>query len=55
VAVPVYGADGTEGPVVASLSASGPTFRLTPERIPLVAKHLREAAEEISRRLDRTP
>jgi DNA-binding IclR family transcriptional regulator len=48
VAAPVYGADGT---VVASLSASGPTFRLATERLPAVAEQVMVAAAEISSRL----
>lgn len=40
-----------DGEVVAALSASGPTFRLTPERVPRVAEAVCRAADEISRRL----
>jgi len=39
------------GAVIASVSASGPVFRLTPERIPEVGETVRRAADEISRRL----
>lgn len=39
------------GAVIASVSASGPVFRLTPERIPDVGDTVRRAADEISRRL----
>ncbi|WP_405142514.1 IclR family transcriptional regulator [Sphaerisporangium sp. NBC_01403] len=48
VAAPVFGADGT---VVASLSASGPTFRLPAERLSAVAAQVVAAATEISSRL----
>jgi DNA-binding IclR family transcriptional regulator len=39
------------GNVVASLSASGPVFRLERDRIPALGAAVRAAAEEISRRL----
>jgi len=39
------------GGVVASLSASGPVFRLRPERIPELGAEVRAAADEVSRRL----
>jgi DNA-binding IclR family transcriptional regulator len=48
VAAAVRGADGT---VVASLSASGPTFRLTAGRLPDVATSVLTAASEVSRRM----
>lgn len=48
VAAPVTGASGS---VVASLSASGPTFRLPAERIPDVAAQVVAAAREVSHRL----
>jgi IclR family transcriptional regulator, acetate operon repressor len=48
VAAPVYNMDGA---VVAALSASGPGFRLTQQRIPQVADSVRRAADEISQRL----
>lgn len=48
VAAPVTGSSGT---VVASLSASGPTFRMPAERIPDVAAQVVAAAQEISHRL----
>jgi IclR family acetate operon transcriptional repressor len=48
VAAPVRDA---EGRVVASISASGPSFRITGDRIPAVAALVRQAAAEISRRL----
>jgi DNA-binding IclR family transcriptional regulator len=48
VAAPVVGADGT---VLASVSASGPTFRMPAARHPEVAGQVVAAAEEISRRL----
>jgi DNA-binding IclR family transcriptional regulator len=41
----------TEGMVIASVSASGPSFRLSADRIPGVADAVRDAADEISRRL----
>ncbi len=48
VAAPVIGLEGT---VVASVSASGPGFRLPAERLPEVADRVRAAAAEISARL----
>ncbi|MFN8079043.1 MAG: IclR family transcriptional regulator [Kineosporiaceae bacterium] len=48
IAAPIRGADGT---VIASLSASGPTFRLTAERTPDVAARVMAAAREISQRM----
>jgi DNA-binding IclR family transcriptional regulator len=48
VAAPVRNADGI---VVASISASGPSFRIPAERIPQLAEPVRSAADEISRRL----
>lgn len=48
IASPIRGADGS---VVASLSASGPTFRLTDERTPDVVARVVEAGREISQRL----
>ena len=48
VAAPVRNA---EGVVVASISASGPSFRIPADRIPVLAASVRRAAAEISRRL----
>jgi DNA-binding IclR family transcriptional regulator len=48
IAAPVRNADGD---VVASVSASGPSFRISDDRIPAVAADVRAAAAEISRRL----
>jgi DNA-binding IclR family transcriptional regulator len=48
VAAPLRQADGT---VIASLSASGPTFRIEPDRIPVVIHEVRAAADRASRRL----
>ncbi len=48
VAAPVRDA---EGRVVASISASGPSFRITADRIPAVAAVVQKAAAEVSRRL----
>jgi len=48
VAAPITGSHGS---VIASISASGPSFRLPPERLPQVAEDVRAAADEISRRL----
>ncbi len=39
------------GDVIASMSVSGPTFRLTSERVEAVLPQLVEAAQEVSRRL----
>src|ERR671921_394532 len=51
VAVPVFDASGR---CLAALSASGPVYRMTPERLPEVAGLCKEAAEEIGVRLGRT-
>lgn len=48
VAAPIRDA---EGVAVASLSASGPGFRLTPARIAEIAPLVRAAADEVARRL----
>src|SRR6185437_8442743 len=48
IAAPI---SGSHGSVIASVSASGPTFRLSAERLPEVAEEVRAAAAEISRRL----
>jgi len=48
VAAPVRDADGR---VVASISASGPSFRIPADRIPALAGSVRRAAAEVSRRL----
>jgi DNA-binding IclR family transcriptional regulator len=48
VAAPIFGVDGH---VVASVSASGPTFRLPADRLPAVAEDVRSAAAAISFRL----
>ena len=48
IAAPVRNA---EGNVIASISASGPSFRIPAERVPAVAEAVRRAAAEISRRL----
>ena len=48
IAAPVRNA---EGRVIASISASGPSFRIPPERIAAVAESVRRAAGAISRRL----
>jgi len=41
----------SHGDVVASMSVSGPTFRITADRVDDVARQLVEAAEEVSHRL----
>jgi IclR family acetate operon transcriptional repressor len=51
VAVPVFDASGR---CLAALSASGPVYRMTPERLPEVTALCKEAAEEIGVRLGRT-
>jgi DNA-binding IclR family transcriptional regulator len=51
VAAPVRNA---EGAVIASISASGPTFRIPADRIPGLASAVRRAAAEVSRRLGST-
>jgi DNA-binding IclR family transcriptional regulator len=48
VAAPIVAADGS---VAASLSASGPTFRMPAARIPAVADQVMSAAERASRRM----
>jgi len=48
VAAPVRNAEGT---VIASISASGPSFRIQAERIGAVADSVSRAAAEVSRRL----
>jgi DNA-binding IclR family transcriptional regulator len=48
VAVAVRGQDGS---VVAALTASGPAYRLTPERIVEILENVEAAATELSRRL----
>ncbi|MGC0316556.1 IclR family acetate operon transcriptional repressor [Kitasatospora acidiphila] len=48
VAAPVFAQNGQ---VVAAISASGPSFRLTEGRIPEVAAAVRSAAEQVSARL----
>ncbi|MEV0620886.1 IclR family transcriptional regulator [Nonomuraea sp. NPDC050404] len=48
VAAPIRGGDGS---VVAAVSASGPSYRLTSERLEEVAALLMTGAEEISRRI----
>jgi DNA-binding IclR family transcriptional regulator len=48
VAAPVRDA---EGQVIASISASGPSFRIPAERIPQLADSVRRAAGAVSRRL----
>src|SRR5271165_3322803 len=48
IAAPVRNA---EGSVIASISASGPSFRIPADRIPVLAGLVRRAAAEVSRRL----
>ncbi|SEL68679.1 IclR family transcriptional regulator [Nonomuraea pusilla] len=48
VAAPIRGGDGS---VVAAVSASGPSYRLTRQRLPEVGKLLVEGAREISQRI----
>jgi DNA-binding IclR family transcriptional regulator len=48
VAVAIYDHDGQ---AVASVSVAGPSFRVTPEKFPHIADHLRQTAAEISRQL----
>lgn len=52
VAVPVRG---EEGQVIAALSASGPAYRLSPERITELTGQLAAAAEDLSRRMGYWP
>lgn len=48
IAAPIRDRDGV---AVASLSASGPSFRLTPERLAEIAPLVRAAADDVARRL----
>jgi DNA-binding IclR family transcriptional regulator len=48
IAAPVRNAEGT---VIASVSASGPSFRIPADRIPALAAAVVRAADEVSRRL----
>jgi len=48
IAAPVRNAEGT---VIASVSASGPSFRIPAVRIPVLAAAVRRAADEVSGRL----
>ena len=48
IAAPVRNAEGT---VLASISASGPSFRIPADRIPALAAVVSRAADEVSRRL----
>ena len=48
IAAPVRNAEGT---VIASISASGPSFRIPADRVPALAAAVHRAADEISRRL----
>ncbi|WP_202449370.1 IclR family transcriptional regulator [Streptomyces sp. SID2999] len=40
-----------DGKVIAAISVSGPVYRLGPERLPVVAKRMAAAGEELSRRM----
>jgi DNA-binding IclR family transcriptional regulator len=48
IAAPVRDA---EGAVIASISASGPSFRMPADRLPGLVSSVRRAAGEVSRRL----
>jgi DNA-binding IclR family transcriptional regulator len=48
IAAPIRDASGE---VIAAVSVSGPTYRLTPKRIPELGAQTIEAAEQISRRM----
>ncbi|WP_336204801.1 IclR family transcriptional regulator [Nonomuraea sp. LPB2021202275-12-8] len=48
VAAPIWGSDGS---VVAAVSASGPSYRLTPQRLPEVGELVAAGALEISQRI----
>jgi DNA-binding IclR family transcriptional regulator len=52
VAVPIFGADGR---VIAAMSASGPSYRLSRERVPQLVGPLTEAATELSAQLGHFP
>jgi IclR family acetate operon transcriptional repressor len=52
VAAPVHDARGS---IVAAVEVWGPTFRVTPTRVPELVQHAREAAAAISVRLGGTP
>jgi IclR family transcriptional regulator, acetate operon repressor len=51
VAAPVLGPDGQ---AIAAVSAAGPAYRVTRERIPELARAVKEAGAEISRRMGHT-
>jgi DNA-binding IclR family transcriptional regulator len=46
---------GPRGAVIAAVSAAGPTYRLSPQRLPKAAVALRAATDEISERLGHRP
>ncbi|MEU9585654.1 IclR family transcriptional regulator [Streptomyces werraensis] len=48
VAAPVRAHDGA---VIAAISVSGPVFRMTPDRVPVLGARTAAAAEELSRRM----
>lgn len=52
VAAPIRGHDGT---VIAAISAAGPTYRLSPERLPETAATVVAAGQAISRRMGYQP
>jgi DNA-binding IclR family transcriptional regulator len=52
IATPVHDA---RGRVIAALDVWGPAFRVTPQRIPELVQHAREAATAVSVRLGGTP
>ncbi|EHR52562.1 transcriptional regulator [Saccharomonospora marina XMU15] len=52
VAVPIYGGDGE---VIAAMSASGPAYRLSRERIQQLVRPMSEAAAELSGQLGHFP
>jgi len=52
VAAPVFTFNGQ---VVAALSASGPSYRLTEQRLPEISATVRAAADRISARLGHLP
>src|SRR5262249_9261122 len=51
VAAPVRGADGS---VLAAVSVSGPSYRVTPQRLPELGELTRQTAEAVSRRMGYT-
>jgi IclR family acetate operon transcriptional repressor len=48
IAAPIRGHEGT---VIAAVSVSGPSYRVSPQKIPILAELVKQAAKQISRQL----